>query len=127
MATHLKTDIEKTMVSAPESLQIIEAELNSIWPLLLHNGDFDSSRVKLYVPINTTKKNVSASKSDAESFQVQSNDGEGKAMYSSRDDLLTKLNSEIYLQRLVKNKDESMNFDESGIVLLPITFAAKGK
>ena len=37
-------------------------------------------------------------------------------MNSSRDDLLVKLNSEDYLHRLVKNKVESVNFDELGIV-----------
>ena len=48
-------------------------------------------------------------------------------MNSSRDDLLTKLNSEIYLQRLVKNKDESMNFDESGIVAAANYLCGKGE
>ena len=36
MATHLKTGIERTMVPAPESLQIIEAKLKSTWPLLYY-------------------------------------------------------------------------------------------
>ena len=117
------------MVPAPESLQIIEAKLKSTWPLLLNNDEFEhgSSRIKLGILINVTKKNSSSSTSYIECFRVQNNDGEEKGMNSSRDDLLTTLNGEMYLQKRVKNKDESVNFDESGIIAVASHLCGKGE